>query len=97
MNVTIWINESFFRLLTHRKVKCATTPDARPTRRLPALQLVGIELLFRLVVRAAASIHWIDSPLSPCQTPRGTHPRGRPTAVSRFNRLDLFLLNRFSL
>lgn len=52
-----------------RKVKAATTPGARPARRLAALQLVAIEQLFRLVV--------------PCQTPRGTHPRGRPTALSR--------------
>jgi len=55
-------------MLTGR-VKAATTPGARPARRLAALQLVAIEQLFRLLV--------------PCQTPRGTHPRGRPTALSR--------------
>ena len=49
----------------------STTPGARPARRLAALQLVGIEQLFRLVV--------------PCQTPRGTHPEGRPTTVSRLS------------
>ena len=53
------------------RVKAATAPGARPARRLAALQLVGIERLFRLVV--------------PCQTPRGTHPGGRPTAASRLN------------
>jgi hypothetical protein len=57
-------------MLTGR-VKTATTPGERPARRLAALQLVAIEKLFRLVV--------------PCQTPRGTHPWVRPTALSRLN------------
>ena len=52
------------------RVKVATTLRARPARRLAALQLVAIERLFRLT--------------APCQTPRGTHPEGRPTALFRF-------------
>src|SRR6056297_273837 len=55
-------------------VKSATTLGARPARRPAALQLVAIDRLFRLVV--------------PCRTPRGTHPEGRPTAVSRIIRRD---------
>jgi len=51
-------------------VNAATAATARPARRPAALQLVGIESLFRLVV--------------PCWTPRGTHPDDRPTAPSRF-------------
>lgn len=40
----------------------ATPPGARPTRRLPALQRVGLELLLRRRVE-------------PCRTPRGMHSR----------------------
>jgi hypothetical protein len=56
-----------------RQVKLATTSRARPARRLAALQLVGMEPQLRLV--------------APCQTPFGTHPEGRPTAVSRVTSL----------
>jgi len=58
MRFTCWVNT-------------ATAAMARPARRPAALQLVGIESLFRLVV--------------PCWTPRGTHPDDRPTAPSRLN------------
>jgi hypothetical protein len=51
------------------RVDPATAAMARPARRLAALQLLGIERLFFVVV--------------PCQPPRGTHPDDRPTAPSR--------------
>ena len=38
---------------------------------------------FKRRVRAAASIHWIDGPLSPCQAKNMTHSAPRPTTVSR--------------
>jgi hypothetical protein len=34
-------------------------------------------------VRTAALVHWTNGPFSPSRTPRGTHPEGRPTALSR--------------
>ncbi len=52
-------------------VRSAKNSRERPARRLAALQLVEIGRLFRLVM--------------PCQSPRGTHSGGRPTAVSRLN------------
>jgi hypothetical protein len=51
------------------RVNTATAAMARPARHPAALQRVGIESPFRLVV--------------PCWTPRGMHPDDRPTAPSR--------------
>jgi hypothetical protein len=51
------------------RVKATTAAMACPARHLAALQLLGIERLFLVVVR--------------CQAPRGTHPDDRPTAPSR--------------
>jgi hypothetical protein len=58
---------AWMKRVAHPLVEARYDPSHSPARRL-ALQLVGIEQLFRLVVS--------------CQTPLGTHPRGRPTTVS---------------